>query len=188
MTRMAVVVAALLLCATACGDENAAAPAPAAVDHPTTAEEAAVVKRLADHFWYGFESTPEIPRCIATGLVNEVGIERLESGRALDKRLRVRDEWHLPKADANTVADVWLRCEDYKKYAAKLVVEEPDMNDPYVKRCVREVTPDDVREIVVTLASGALDFDEDEAPPGGLPGLFSMYRKLDRAGCSYEGD
>ena len=83
------------------------------------------------------------------------------------------------------MADVWLRCENYKMYAAKAVAEEPDLKDPYVRRCIREVTEVDVREVMVTWFSGSIKESDLSA---GLPELFKMYRKFDRAGCGYEGD
>ena len=185
MTRTFACLAALLLCATGCGDNDDGAQPPA-VDQPTAEEVTVVVKRLEEFLAFGYEATPRTSRCIAKGLVEEIGIERLQSGGAVNKNLRVRDEWHLPKADANILADVWLGCEDYKQYAAKLVVEEPDMNDPYVRRCIREVTEADVREVVVTLFSGSID--ESDVPSGGLPAMFTMFRKFERAACGFEGD
>ena len=184
MTRTCACLAALLLSATGCGDNDEGAQDPT-VDR-STAEVTMVVKRLEKFFEFGYEATSRIPTCIATGLVDEVGIERLQSGGALDKNLRVRDEWHLPRTDANMMADVWLACEDYKLYAAKLVAEEPDMNDPYVRRCIREVTEADVRELVVTQFSGSID--ESDMPTGGLPAMFEIFAKFERAGCGFEGD
>ena len=183
MTRTFACLAALLLCATGCGDNDDGARH-AAGDNRTS-EETTASNRLEKFLEYGYETTPHIPRCIATGWVKEVGIERLQSGDALNKNLRVRDEWHLPKEDANTMADVWLRCENYKMYAAKAVAEEPDLKDPYVRRCIREVTEVDVREVMVTWFSGSIKESDFSA---GLPELFKMYRKFDRAGCGYEGD
>jgi len=185
MTQTFICLAALLLCATGCGDNDHGAHH-AAADDPPTAEEMQATKRLEKSLAFGYETTPQIPRCIATGLVNEVGIERLQTGGALDKNRRVREEWHLPQTDANTMADVWLGCESYKKYAAKLISDEPDMDDPYVRQCIREVTEADVREVIVIVFSGSIDPSEE--PAGGLPALFKIFRKFDRAGCGYEGD
>ena len=185
MTRTLAYLAALLLCAAGCGDNNDGRARHGATDN-RTAEETTAVKRLEKFFSEnGYETTPHIPRCIATGLVNEVGIERLQSGNALTKNLRVRYEWHLPRDDANTMADVWLRCENYKLYAARVVADPPDLKDAYVRRCIREVTEADVREFIVTVYSGPIDESDFSA---GLPKLFKMYRKFERAGCGFEGD
>jgi hypothetical protein len=117
--------------------------------------------------------------CLATGYVDRLGITWLQAHGMLGDDLSGKQTYFddvVPEQDANAFYDVMLSCVDYKSIVASMVAEPPDMKDPYVIKCVNAVSEDEVRE---AFAAAASDQDFHSTP---------FAKKLERAGCGYEGD
>jgi hypothetical protein len=120
MLRTIACFAMLLLCGSACADKDDGDATVSSQKSPRvvpsskfTGEELKVVRRLERYETSsGFAMSYRTARCVARGLVKELGIVRLRTGGFLTKDLRVSENWHMPPLDANTYADVWLACGD----------------------------------------------------------------------------
>jgi hypothetical protein len=180
-------VAVLLASTTGCaGDEarpsgRGAASAGVEVSRTPTSQDRRAVAHLESYF--RSTASRRTARCLALGLVREIGTRQLQLGGVLGDNVAVEEDWRLPRAEANAFADVWMACQSWRMFAAQAIEEAPTLSDPYVRRCLRDVTRADVREVLVTGASGT---DDDSDPSStGLP---TLYRKFERAGCGFEGD
>jgi hypothetical protein len=184
MVRTLACVLALFFSAAACGDDAGGSGADRAVTSasPTglTADEQKAIASLS-----GANSDPELsPRtskdskCMATGFVDQLGLEKLKEYGFLNEDLSANDSLagDLPERDAATIVDVILECVDYRDYVAAMVAPDAPDSDPYVRRCTSVVTENEVRTALVAAFSGG-DFHAS-----------SFARNLSRAGCGFEGD
>jgi hypothetical protein len=175
---VACVFALMLLSASSCGDPTDTGDA----DGPGEAVSATVL--TADEQKAAANLKPMFGVCVATGLVDRVGIEKLREYRLLNDDLSASEseDFSWSERDANTFADVQLECEDYKDFVAAMVNPEgpeapvPD-SDPYISGCTDAVTEADVHEFLVTLWSGG-DFESESLP---------FNRKLQQQGCGWGG-
>ena len=118
--------------------------------------------------------------CLATGYVDSLGITWLQAHGMLGEDLSGKQTYFedvVSEQDADTFYGVMLSCVDYKSIVASMFGDPPDMNDPYVIQCVNAVTEDDVRE---AFAAAVSDQEGFHSTP--------FAKKLQRAGCGYEGD
>jgi hypothetical protein len=169
MRRLACFVA-VMLSATACTGESAT------VSRLTTQEQKAVanLKRGIDGSW---GVSPQASTCMATELVDKLGIEKLKRIGYLRNDLSFYDSSRdMSKPDANAFVDVELGCMGYKAIVAAMVAPHAPDSDPYVMRCTRVVTEDDVHVYLVAAFSG------------GHFLTTPLYRKMTRANCPLQGD
>ena len=118
--------------------------------------------------------------CLATGFVDRLGIGWLQDHGMLRDDLsgrRTDPTGVLSQRDAHTFFDVVLSCVSYQSVVASMVGgDDASMTDSYVTRCVEAVTEDEAHE---AFAAAASDQDFHSTP---------FARKLEKAGCGYEGD
>lgn len=180
-TRFVSCVFAFILATSACGHHESTRPASADRAALTGEEQTAVASiRKAERNTGSF--VPGKEGCLATGLVRDLGVKELQAAGLLDTHLRVPRQamdgpLSMSKPDANTVADVTLRCMNWRLIAMHLVDDQPSLYDKYDRACIATITRRDVRELIVNLYSNP---NLDVLPP--------LYRELERAGCGFEGD
>lgn len=184
------VLAASLLTCVACGTQEhspSASPtsstSPSSTSRALTAEEARAAASLRKAirrnglFFAGKE------RCVATGLVRELGIKELTAVGLLNQDLAVPQgafvrAGTMSSRDANKAVDATFGCVNWRLFAMNLVGDNPHLQNTYDRRCTATITEDDVRKLYVGFFSGA-------KPTHHLPPIFT---KLEQAGCGFEGD
>ena len=193
MRRSLVGTLALLLPLVACADNGSSASSdddptisntpnakPPTASPKLTADEKKAVAGLEQALLKEGSIDTSIATCLATGLVDNLGIAWLQAHGMLRNDLSGKRAYYdndvLSEQEANTYWDAQLSCIDYKTLVASMVADPPDMKDPYVLQCVNAVTKADVHD---AFAAAASNQDFHSTP---------FAKKLEAAGCSYEGD
>ena len=182
-TRVLGGVCAVILATAGCGQQATGGDRPSPADRARTADDKTATSSLraamkrSGGFYAGKDG------CLATSLVRDLGVDKLVAAGLLSKELTVPRHaldgvLRLSRPDANTFADVTLHCVGWRLLAMYAIDDSPDLHDTYDRRCTAAVTEDDVRELLVAAYSGRM-------PDDGLP---SLYKKLERARCGFEGD
>lgn len=184
-----VVIGVLLL--SACGQQGTGLrPDPSPSGSPSsastrlTADDLKAATNLRRDFQRNGSFFPGKDRCFATGLVREFGVKKLVAVGLLNKDLAVRQDalngrGPFSTRDADRVVDVTFSCVNWRLLAMSLVDDEPNLRDKYDRRCTAAITERDVRELWVTAFSG---------PPPPRDDLPPLFKKLEKAGCGFEGD
>ena len=165
--RPLVLLAAFALGAAGCGDDD-----PAADDGLDAAEQAYVDEALE-----GFDPEEEAPlteddaRCIATSMVERVGVERLVEVGLTPESFSSDDELPdgLDVADAQTIVRGIKGCIDFRDLFLEGFADDGSLSAE-AQACLAEQFDDDLveRTMVVLLSEGETALDDDSGVGGEL--------------------
>lgn len=151
-TLVAVVLAALALTTTGCGNK----------DDQTAANNisASIMKEQKSGSSQVMQVKQKDADCIGKGLVDKIGTDQLQKYKLLDKNLKMNESVTSVKMstdDANAAADTFFNCTDVMGMM-KNAMEQGGSVPPKVKACMNKaLTKDAVHQMFVSMFSGKQD-------------------------------
>jgi hypothetical protein len=138
MMKMAAVLCAAVLTLTACGNGDD--------DKAKENIKSAVLEDEGTGLTGGTKPTEEQATCISDGMVDDVGVEKLQEYKLLDKDLKINDEANptdMEEGDADALAGVFVDCIDVEEmFAAQFGSGEKEL-PAEAQDCIKDAIDED---------------------------------------------
>ena len=137
MTKIVAVLCAALLTLTACGSSD---------DDTAKENIKAGIKKEGSSVAAGTKVTDDQAQCVADGLVDDVGVEKLQKYKLLDDNLEYNSEANptdMSSDDAQAFAKTVVGCVDFKKiFEEQLATSGTELSDDQ-KQCISDSIDED---------------------------------------------
>jgi hypothetical protein len=137
MTKLVAILCAALLTLTACGSSD---------DDTAKENIKASIKKQGSSLAGGTKVTDDQAQCVADGLVDDLGVDKLQKYKLLDDNLEVNNDANptdMTSDDAQTLAKTVVGCVDFKKiFEEQLAGSGTQLTDDQ-KNCVSDAIDED---------------------------------------------
>jgi hypothetical protein len=137
MTKIVAVLCAALLTLTACGSSD---------DDTAKKTIKASIEKSGSSLSAGTKVTDAQAQCVADGLVDDLGVEKLQKYKLLDENLEVNNDANptdMESGDAETLAKTVVGCVDFKKiFEEQLATSGTELSDDQ-KQCISDSIDED---------------------------------------------
>ena len=154
MKKMAAVLCAAVLTLTACGNGDD--------DKAKENIKAAVLEEEGTQLTGGTKPTEEQADCISDGMVDEVGVDKLQEYDLLNEDLEINDEANptdMEEGDADALAGVFVDCIDVEEMFAAQFGEGEQELPAEAQDCIKEAIDEDAMKDGL---SASFQGEEDE--------------------------
>ncbi len=154
MKKMAAVLCAAALTLTACGNGDD--------DKAKENIKAAVLEEDGTELTGGTKPTEEQADCISNGMVDEVGVEKLQEYDLLNADLEINEEadpTDMEQGDADALAAVFVDCIDVEKMFATQFSSGEEELPAEAQDCIKEAIDEDAMKAGL---SASFQGEEDE--------------------------
>jgi hypothetical protein len=145
MTKIVAVLCAALLTLTACGSSD---------DDTAKKNIKASIQKNGSSLAGGTKVTDSQAQCVADGLVDDLGVDKLQKYKLLDDNLEVNNDANptdMESGDAETLAKTVVKCVDFKKIFEEQMTKSSQLTDDQ-KSCISDAI--DEQALIDALAQG----------------------------------